>query len=167
MEEDLDLIIDNDDKKSYEGKRPQFLTVLCILTYVGSGLAIFAGIIGILMMGAMETLTSNLSDMSDLSNTTGPDLENMYRWTKISQILALIGAVLCLVGALVMWNLKKNGFYIYVFGQIIPLIGSFMTMNSVFSSSPFAGFGVFAMIIGSMFPLAFIIMYGINLKHME
>lgn len=66
-----------------------------------------------------------------------------------------------------MWRLKKIGYYIYIPGQILPLIGSFMTMNSFAGGTLFAGFGMVAIGISFIFQLAFIIMYGVNLKYMK
>ena len=79
MEDDLDLIIDNGDKRSYEGKRPVFLTVLCILTFVGAGFSIISGLFGMLAMGAMENMTSSFADMdADIASEMGMDFQNMY-----------------------------------------------------------------------------------------
>ena len=126
MEEDLDLIIDNEDKRLFEGKRPVFLTVLCILTFIGAGYGVISGLIGIYTMGAMEDLrTSLLTPEAFGGDDFGMDLENMYRWSKIAQLLALAGSIFCLGGALFMWNLKKFGYFIYVLGQILPIVGAF------------------------------------------
>jgi len=60
-----------------------------------------------------------------------------------------------------MWKLKKTGFYIYVIGEIAPVILPFVL---------FGGFGVLgtmALVMGLIFPIAFIIMYALNLKHMS
>lgn len=172
MEDDLDLIIDNGDKPLFDGKRPVFVTVLCILTFVGAGFGIISGIIGLFTMGAMEELTSSITDMDEAFETEiGMDFQNMYRWSKIAQILALVGSVLCLAGALFMWHLKKSGFFIYVLGQVLPIIGTFLTMNSMFSGAGmfggFAGFGYIMTFLAMIFPLAFIVMYALNLKYMK
>lgn len=156
--EDLDLL---DDKVQTESKRPVFLTVLCILTFVGAGFGIIAALIGMLAFGTLEDSTAELNDLG------GPvDFGNAYRWMKISYLLSLAGSVLCLVGALFMWRLKKFGFFIYVPGQVLPLIGSFLTVNSMFGGGILAGFGMITIVFSALFPLAFIIMYGLNLKYM-
>jgi hypothetical protein len=116
-------------------------------------------------MGQLETSMNEMNKVFDDTNL-GMDFGNSYRWMKISYVLNLVGSLLCLAGALFMWKLKKIGFYIYIVGQVLPIIGSFMTMNSI-KLGAFAGFGIIASIIGMMFPIAFIIMYGLNLKHMK
>ena len=39
-------------------KRPAFLTVLCILTYIGSGLGVLFNLLGIFGIGAMSSFMS-------------------------------------------------------------------------------------------------------------
>lgn len=156
--ENLDLL---DDPIQAETKRPVFLTVLCILTFVGSGFGIIAALMGMLAFGTLENSTAELNDLG------GPvDFGNAYRWMKVSYLLSLLGSLLCLVGALFMWRLKKLGYFIYVPGQILPLIGSFLTVNSMFGGGILAGLGVITVVVSAVFPLAFIIMYGLNLKYM-
>ncbi len=115
-------------------QRPQFLTVLCILSYIGCGLAIIGGLMSI---------------------------------GKISGIINLLAALICLYGVLQMWKLKKIGFYFYLVGEITPMIVGIVTLGfaGIFS---FAG-GFFAMIAGLMmiFPIVFIILYGLNFKHLQ
>jgi hypothetical protein len=165
MNKEIDLldkeIIDTEAPK----QRPVFVTVLCILTFCGAGITIFSSLFSILTMGQLETSMNEMNKVFDDTNL-GMDFGNSYRWMKISYVLNLVGSLLCLAGALFMWKLKKIGFYIYIVGQVLPIIGSFMTMNSI-KLGAFAGFGIIASIIGMMFPIAFIIMYGLNLKHMK
>lgn len=165
MKEEIDLLDKEIVETGSPKDRPVFITVLCILTFCGAGIAIFSSLFSILTVGQLE---STMNEMNDVFNDTniGMDFGNSYRWMKISYFLNLIGSLLCLVGALFMWKLNKLGFYIYIVGQILPMIGSYMTINSV-SMGVFAGLGVIVTIIGMMFPIAFIIMYGLNLKHMK
>jgi hypothetical protein len=115
-------------------QRPQFLTVLCILSYIGCGLAIIGGLMSI---------------------------------GKISGIINLLAALICLYGVLQMWKLKKMGFYLYLIGEITPMIVGIATLGfaGIFS---FGG-GFFAIIAGLMmiFPVLFIILYGLNFKHLQ
>lgn len=162
--DDLDLLLDSD-KAPFSGKRPMFLQVLCILTFVGAGLGILQSGFSIVVMGNMESAMNSLSDLG-ADNEITENFNNSYRWSKISQILNLVGSVLCLFGALVMWRLKKYGYFVYVLGQLLPLFGAFMTMNAL-SNGFLAGFGIVVTALSAIFPIAFIIMYGLNLKHMK
>lgn len=167
IEDDLDLILDNEDKKEYEGARPVFLTVLCILTWVGAGIGIIFGMIWILMMGAMESTFEGVASLNqDVPGDFEYEMIDSFRWMKISYILSIVGNIFCLVGALIMWRLKKSGYFIYIFGQALPIAGTILTMNN-FGGGFFTGFGIAGVILTSLIPIAFIIMYGLNYKYMK
>jgi hypothetical protein len=68
-----------------------------------------------------------------------------------------------------MWKMKKSGFYLYVGGQILPFIGIYGLMGGLMpnSSGPLAGFAIIGQVVAIIFPLGFIIMYGVNYKHLK
>jgi hypothetical protein len=167
IEDDLDLILDNEGKKPYEGTRPVFLQVLCILTFVGAGLGILSGFIGILMMGTMEVMVEGMATVAqDMPGDVENEFLDSYRWMKIAQVGSLVGNVLCLVGALVMWRMNKIGYFVYILGQALPIAGAFLTMNNI-AGGIFSGFGFAGVVLMSLIPIAFIIMYGLNYKYMK
>ena len=118
-------------------KRPTFLTVLCILTFVGSGLGLLYGLLAIVAAGAIKGLLESIPGMSQMNG------EGM--------MLIVISAALSaasLFGAIMMWKMKKLGFYIYVAAQIAAVAISFTVMGLIFS-------------------LLFLVLYFLNFKHME
>lgn len=144
---------------------PTFLKVLCILTFVGAGIGVLSGIYSLFMNNfAIRTLES-----SPVFTNMGEYVTLMKKWGMLLALLNLLGAVFCLVGALVMWKLKKVGFYIYVLGQILPFIGLYGLMGGMTPNMGgiMSGFMLIGQVAGFIFPLAFIIMYGVNLKHMK
>lgn len=148
-------------------ERPVFLKVLCILTFIGAGLGIIFGLWGVFTVQAsIASLEASESMMRGLGGDFGTamnaQIAALKQWGVIAQVLSLVGAILCLLGALQMWKLKKVGFYIYVVGQILPLVATFGLMGGV-------GMGLFASfaILGAIFPIAFIVMYALNLKHLR
>ena len=157
-----------------EVKRPVFITVLCILTFVGAGIGLLGALWSLFTIGQVQNTYEALDSFGGFGDGIGNGMEDFYRWSKISVYLNLLGNAMCLTGALVMWNLKKVGYFIYVPGQIIPLIGSFMiisSMSNLAGAGPAGGmlanFGMLGFVLGALFPAAFIIMYGVNLKHMK
>ncbi|MEA3317214.1 MAG: hypothetical protein U9R54_04595 [Bacteroidota bacterium] len=116
-------------------ERPAFLSVLCILTYIGSGLAILFSLLGMLGIGALAGMAAKF----------GAPVEGGFA---INSLLVLVFAVASIYGAIMMWKLKKIGFYIYVAAQV--LIVAF-------------GWSIFALV----FALLFIGLYGLNFKHLE
>jgi len=115
-------------------QRPTFLTVLCILTFIGSGLALLFSLIGLVAAGAIESFASYL-----------PVGVGGGIFKSILLIVLIAGS---LYGAIQMWKLKKLGFYIYAAANVILLIMSFGIMGLIFTA-------------------LFIVLYGLNLKHME
>ena len=164
--EELD-IIDNDSNYGGAQKLPVFLKVLCILTFVGSGLGILGAFIGFLTSDmAVESYELMQSMGGGGFDVLGFDLEEMVKWQNYMNIGNLVGSVLCLMGALMMWKLKKVGFYLYLPGSIIPLVVTGIGMQYVFTGF-MSGLGIFSVVINGIFTAAFIIMYGVNFKHLR
>ncbi len=154
--------------------RPVFLTVICILSYVGLGLSILNGLAGAIF-GRVATYLSPLVKSvmkEDVDLDTLPDAARRLVESSFSIVnkaleyattMSLLSAVLCIIalfGVINMWQLKKMGFYLYtgakIFILLIPVI--------------FLGFNFFSFIavtINGLFVLLFIILYAVNLKHMN
>lgn len=142
-------------------KLPQMLNVITILTYIGSSLAAISALYSFLTIGSsyrkmvgIMSGTKGLSGKEDkmLESVMSGSLELMkkqYDNRTMIMILALLGAVLCIYGAMQMRNLKKQGYLIYVVGEIIPIISyaAFIGFGSMFG-----GIGmIFTMLIAAVF----------------
>jgi len=101
--------------------RPTFLSVLCILTFIGSGLGLLFGIIGIVAAGAIESFASYMQV---------PGLGGNI----VVQIISIVLVAASLYGAIQMWKLKKLGFYIYAAANVILLVMSFGIMSLIFTA---------------------------------
>ncbi len=73
----------------------------------------------------------------------------------VGLIIGLVGIALCFYGAMKMHKLQKQGFFIYVAGQLIPIIYTFVTVG--------VGFGL----IGVIIPIVFIVLYATQLKELS
>ncbi len=154
-------------------KRPVFLTVLCILTFVSCGLTFLTAGFGILMggqqQGSMKTfqrLQQN-QDMPELFDGIVNATEKAQEWTVLSNYLSLGNVLICFAGAMLMWKLKKAGFFIYIFGQVLPFV-SLYGIYSSYQNVPIMGVAVLiGAFVGALFAIGFIIMYGVNVKHMR
>ncbi|MBL4862065.1 MAG: hypothetical protein JKY09_03490 [Crocinitomicaceae bacterium] len=167
MEDELDLVIDSNGPEV--NKRPAFLTVLCILTFVGAGLGILGAVFGLVTSDMTERnlqMSAQLMDDSPFGDFFGVNWEEMTRWQGYINMANLIGALLCLTGALMMWRLKKVGYYLYIPGCIIPLVVSAVGAQYMMSGM-LAGMSTIGVVFAGMISLAFIIMYGVNLKHLK
>jgi hypothetical protein len=157
-----------------EKTRPTFLTVLCILTFIGSGWQFLSSLISI----ATSKIASSGGFMSMVYDAMNQSMEEIPEamvkimetgMTTASKILengvaiGLTNTVLyaaSILGAVLMFNLKKKGFYLYSAAQVL----------LVFVLPVIVGFNIFTvlgMIWALVFAAAFIIMYGVNVKHMN
>ncbi len=143
-------------------KRPVFLTVLCILSFIAAGFAILGYITVIGLMGAasvavsgMESMASEMGgEMSDamssaMAATPGVGLT----WAYI--IVGFLTTIVGLFGVIKMWKMNKSGFMLYTGATVVSLI-----MGIVYS-------GFAASIVGIVISAAFIVMYGLNMKHLK
>ena len=143
--------------------RPQFLTVLCILTYIGVGIGIIGSIVGWWGMHIMESMMNGSTPMpegTDLSSMPGmEEAMSKMKYMNVNLSAGIIGCLICLIGALQMWRLKKMGFYIYLLGEVTPMIVSVAVMGS----AAVEGWAILSAII----PVIFIVLYTLNLKHLN
>jgi hypothetical protein len=127
--------------KTYE-PIPSKLNVLTILTIVGSGIMAVFAIISPFAYDFYLAMLDNPKALSKLSNRQLQDFEQARQLILLQKthmipllLISLLGCGLCLAGALMMRKLKKEGFWYYVSGQIIPFIGTSVILGySQFSS---------------------------------
>lgn len=145
-------------------KRPQFLTILCILSYIGVGFGVVGSIVGWWSMRAMSSMMDVAGGMEGMEEMGAfPGMEEamaQLKYINITTSVNIIASLICLVGVLQMWKLKKMGFYIYVVGEVVPFIVSAVLMGGT-------AFGAMAVVMGAVVPGVFIGLYTMNLKHMS
>ena len=157
--------------------RPTFLTVLCILTFIGSGWGIVNGVIQYVTadsrsaeMAMMKTKASdNIAQKRQKDDAGSRFAEKMVNSMSVMNadslrkggMAGILSSAICLLGAFMMWQLRKPGFYLYILGTLVGIVSPFIIFgtNNFLSimSSIFVGF------IG----IAFIILYAVNVKHMR
>ena len=128
-----------------EVRRPDFLTALCILTFIGSGFAFVVYLFALLFFNRVSEF---IVEYSALPSTNG-----------ITPLYFMIYAALTLfslIGAMRMWNLRRDGFFIYSASQIlIFLFPVFWNSNQSFPA------------VSLIFTLIFIVCYAVNFKHLK
>jgi hypothetical protein len=144
-------------------KIPVFLKVLCISSFIGSAIYLITYIIGYIFLKSLinETISINkdFGDISDV-NSIMSNSEPLIKNGMLYYILSMIAVLICLAGVIMMLKLKKTGFYIYVVGEIAPVVLPFILLSGFGALSGFS-------IILAILPVLFIIMYALNLKHMS
>jgi hypothetical protein len=196
------------DREMQPEKRNTFLTVLCILTFIGSGWGIIGSVIAYKAAGKTTQIFSDSSRLhKDSLGTTGTivvkdsvtitekdsvitkdsvmkieskdslkekrvgtpmekkmigSLKKMLTKENIEHkaIGDLLSALFTLLGALLMWRLRKVGFHLYVAGVIISIAIPFYLYGNDFVA-------VGMSMVGPFFGLVFIALYALNYKSLK
>jgi len=151
-------------------QRPGLLTALCILTFIGSGLGLVNKLIAMIMspfmkMFDMTDYTYALDEIDEpfarkiVEMAFGMAEKAIDHMFAISLTEFLLYAA-SLTGAILMFRLKKIGFYIYTTAQVLLLFAApiFIGFN------PIINIGI---LFASVFTILFIALYAINLKKMN
>jgi hypothetical protein len=162
-------------------KRSTFLTVLCVLTFIGSGWAVFSNIYAYKTAGTTvqifeKSVIIRRDSAINNDNVAGPGdkkgeilgekmLHSVSKMMTVDNIHksalgGFIAALFTLGGAILMFYLKRIGFYLYIFGVIIGLLIPLYLYGSNLMA---VGMSVFS----GFFGLVFIALYALNLKSMK
>ncbi|HKL33793.1 MAG TPA: hypothetical protein VJ919_14735 [Tangfeifania sp.] len=125
--------------------RPALLSALCILTFIGSGVAFLGYFAASLFFDQTKEIIVEYSSMHSAEG-----LSPLY-FTALMALYAL-----SLTGAIRMWKLHRDGLFLYIIAQLIimflPVIfidwSAFSTTNAIFTT-------------------VFIIGYSINIRHLK
>jgi hypothetical protein len=163
-------ILADDDRFNQEVNNPipSGLKVLTILTFIGSAV----GLLFILFLPALNRFMLGVLEKASNSNQelTATQLAEMEKGKSAVQLMqanmvpimvtGLIGIALCVWGAIWMRKLKKDGYWIYVAGELMPLIVSLILLGM----DQFTG--VFSVIISVGIPLLFVVLYTMQRKYL-
>ena len=160
-----DVLTDIPDTEKQYG----MLKTLTVLTFIGSGIALILT----LLTPTLLNWSLKMIDQAQSSGreTSASELQRMAdgrRAIEITQanlvpvmVVGIVATIACIIGAIWMRKLKKEGFYIYIAGEILPIITGFVLMGMNQYN------GIFSMIIGLAIPIVFIILYSVNLKYLK
>lgn len=116
-ENNTENITENSPEVKFNGKRPPGLTILCILSFIGSGgsaISSFfvAGAFNLIPLAVKQTPVADAEALLKMITTAGP------LFFFFMGILYLIS----LAGAIYMFKLRKTGFHLYTVAQLCMLI---------------------------------------------
>jgi len=163
------------ENQTTQNLRPTFLTVVCIISFVGLGLAIVNNLSTLAFSSASlslyDLIQGNLEMALDQASVTDPAavkiLENIFDSVlKLIAILplfagiGLICSIIALTGVIMMWNLKKIGFFLYSSAKVILVFIPVILIGYNFISIMIS----MSMLIGAAL---FITLYALNLKSMN
>ncbi|MDA3894097.1 MAG: hypothetical protein PF517_20755 [Salinivirgaceae bacterium] len=123
MEQHENLLNNQENNYFQKEEKPQFLTVLCILTFIGSGFGLIAGTVFIFAYDWILEFVKN-----------GP-MAGEFNLTRIDLIIGLVISAGSLVGALLMINLKRIGFFIYAgVNAVAVFLPEYSTFTLIFNA---------------------------------
>ncbi|MFT3680747.1 MAG: hypothetical protein QM791_10780 [Ferruginibacter sp.] len=147
---------------------PRLLNILTIFTFIGCGIlsllllvmpvffSLFPTIIDKLVIGdqhlsaeQMDNIKKEELYVSIAQNTIVPEM-----------FVGIIGVVLCFTGALWMRKLKKEGFWLYTVGELLPILVGFTLLTTLHIN------GMFSVIYCIIVPLLFVLLYSTQRKYL-
>ncbi len=150
-----------------EKKLPTGLNVLTILTFIGCAYDLYQSISGFSRSNAeaLKEFDKAQDQMKEapawVKNFAGPEMRELMMQSMDNKvpilIIGLIATGLCLYGALEMRKLKKQGYFIWLIGEILPFVSV-----AIFVPAFYQTFLKFFLII----PIIFIILYTVQRKHL-
>ncbi len=164
--------------ETIHSQRPVFLKVLCILSFIGSGYGIINGVVTYSKANDISTfvtevkteINNKISKKKKTNDTAsvsfaGNVVNNMSVMAtpdnlRKMAIGTVISSILCLLGAILMWNLRRVGFYIYTLGTLVIIIYPFYLFGNNFLANISVG-------IQSFIGIIFVIFYAMNIKSMK
>ncbi len=159
--------------------RPTLLNVLCILTFIGSSWAILTNMWAYataaesakMVSYASKIAPDSLNKKDSIVYEIGHRKKSMFgekMMTSIGKMFteatikknaigAIVSSIFTLLGAIMMWKLRRIGFYLYIAGVVIGIIVPFYLYGNNLIAIGISAFT-------SFFGLVFIALYALNFK---
>ncbi len=147
---------------------PAGINTLTILTFIGSGLSlvfvVLTPFVNKLFLGFMDKASSSGTEL------TAKQLADMEKGKAVMELtqsnmiplmaIGLVSIALCVVGAIWMRKLKKDGLWIYMGGELLPVVGNFILLGT----DQFTG--ALSVVMAVALPLLFIALYTRQIKYL-
>lgn len=159
-----------------EAKRPTFLLVLCILTFVNTGFTILSGLSGVISgpPSSAEIKESNVQMAESISQLEKVNLDywvdvikriqlmteaiyaNFIAYNAVSIVVAMVGVA----AAALMLKGKKIGFHVYIGYSFLYVLQGYLFISAAVIPS-------FIVIINLLIASLFVLLYSRNLSWMN
>ena len=135
-----------------ESGRPKFLSVLCILTFIFTGLGCISSLITPLFAPLLREFMVNAPNYDEAAMAESMRVIEAGWGYYLLTLLLNLGS---LTGAVLMWKLNKNGFHFYALSN-----SAMLFLPTLFLGISISWFAIF-------FTVGFIGMYALHLKFMK
>ena len=148
------------------------IKVLTILTFIGCGLAFISAVWSLYSSGKSMEQNAILQEQADQISESGNEvaagmimqsidmMRKQYENRYLLLIVNLLATGLCLFGALEMRKMRKNGFYLWLTGELLPIIITVAIIG-------FNLMGGMVLAASLLFAGVFIVLYALQLKNMS
>lgn len=143
------------------------LNVLTILTFIGCGIS-YLGTLFSYFTSTEEQIAKIREQQENLEGGgfagkfmegSMEVLQKSYDYKNLLLASGLIFTTLCLIGAIRMRKLRKSGYFIYVVGELAPIVIAIGLFGSSF-------FGAISVVFSAIFAVLFVILYSTQLKYL-
>lgn len=148
-------------------KIPAGINVLTILTFIGCAWELYSNIKNFIggkkALDELEKAQDKFAEAPGWAKKfAGPEVQEMMLQALNNRvpllIIGLVSVALCFYGALQMRKLKKEGYILWLAGEILPYVSSAIFMSALFNT---------IFIYFAIFPLLFILLYTLQRKHLK
>jgi hypothetical protein len=147
-------------------KIPSTLNILTILTYIGCGTALISSLASPFLMNYSKQIMDKALVQEGLSDKQIAYLEKSQAALEITQhyivpivAISIIGIALCFVGALMMRKLKKDGYWLYIAGELLPILTTIILLGQY-------AYIDWKSLLSYAVPFLFIILYSTQRKYL-
>ncbi|PBQ31856.1 hypothetical protein CNR22_08765 [Sphingobacteriaceae bacterium] len=143
-------------------QRPEFLKILCILSFVACGLMILVSAIGTVCLAMDDATIDKIWPQIAASSPEMAEIDpyTFFHGIGMACLYSLIANVFSLIGVIMMWRLEKIGVIIYAIAE---LATNFFSTDIGLEKEKSYGGTIFMVVID----LVFIGMYVANIKYMN
>lgn len=165
-----------DTEMNQEKSRPGFLTALCVLSFIATGLSLFFGVINLIggkqneeqMLNAKVAMTQSIGELKKLGMDSWVDMmEKLQAMTidvnnnfYLAAILTLLISGLGLYGVFKMFKGFKIGFHMYIIYSLLSVAGVYLYVSPAHVPS-------FMIIVNIIISGLFVFLYSRNLHWMN
>lgn len=158
-------------------KRPTFLTVLCILTFVVSGYHLIMAIVDLFSSKSFDPtqwqeISNQMAEAMAGTDSASQEMASRMMDALASMmqagidnaltlgIIAIVASGLSILGAYWMFNLKKIGYYTYIVSKVVGILIPLFIFGVNILTIMMYGFI-------ALIAILFIVLYGVNRKYMH
>lgn len=145
-------------EQASSGQRPSFLSVLCVLTFIGSGCSLLSNFSIGLSVNMLRDMVQNgaFASYFDVMPDMQASMERLLDLPRYYYFLTGLFYAVSLTGAIMMWNLKRRGFHFYTIAQCMVILLEMLLVSG--TGLPWAAL---------VWTGLFVALYGIHLKYMQ